>query len=72
MGKKNKSVNPAGVIQLSLTQPRKTIAAIVPTQDSQAKRDGYDLLFTICSQKCGRALKAALQQQIDMIDRATN
>ena len=61
-----------GVIQLTLTQPRKTVVAIVPTQDSQAKKEGNDLLFAICSQSCGRALKTALQQQLDIIDRTIN
>ncbi len=61
-----------GVIHLPLTRPRRTVAAIVPTHDSPAKKAGNDLLFAICSQKCGQALKQALQQQIDMIDRTLN
>ncbi len=58
--------------QLTLTQPPKTLVAIVPTHDSQAKKEGNDLLFAICSQRCGQALKQALQRQIDMIDRIVN
>ena len=61
-----------GVIHLPLTQPRRTVLAIVPTPDSSAKKEGNDLLFAICSQECGQALKQALQQQIEMIDSTRN
>ncbi|MEW6751625.1 MAG: hypothetical protein AB1505_11715 [Candidatus Latescibacterota bacterium] len=61
-----------GVITLALVEPRRTVTAIVPTRDSQARREGNDLLFAVCSQTCGRALRAALQHQLDLTDPRPN
>ena len=61
-----------GVFPLLLMKPRRTIMAIVPLHDSPAKKEGNDLLFALCSQSCGQALKQALQQQLDIIDRLIN
>jgi hypothetical protein len=38
----------------------KFVPALVPTSDSPAKEAGNDVLFVLCSQKCGRALQEAL------------
>lgn len=38
------------------------VPAIVPAADSEAKRDGKDLLFPACSMSCGKALEAALHE----------
>ena len=57
---------------LLLMKPRRTIMAIVPLHDSPAKKEGNDLLFALCSQSCGQALKQALQQQLDIIDHLIN
>ncbi len=58
-----------GAMQMFLATTGKMVFAIVPTSDSQAKRDGNDLIFMICSQSCGRALKKALQEELDFIDK---
>ena len=59
-----------GVISMSLRpQVDKTIYALVPTSTSQAKREGNDLLFVLCSRACALALKSTLQQQLDFADR---
>lgn len=55
------------VLELTLDATRKALA-IIPTQDSQAKKEGWDLLFTICSEECARTLKEAVQRQIDIVD----
>ena len=55
------------VLELTLDATRKALA-IIPTQDSQAKKDGWDLLFTICSEECAKSLKETVQGQIDIID----
>ena len=54
-------------IRLLLPESGKIIKAIVPAHDSMAKRDGNDLLFAICSSKCGEALKLALQSDLNFI-----
>lgn len=58
-----------GVIQLSLPLAGRAVYALVPTSTSQAKKEGNDLLFALCSRECGQALKSALQQQLDFSDR---
>jgi len=55
------------VLELALDAKRKALA-IIPTQDSQAKKAGWDLLFTLCSEECARALRETVQRQIDIID----
>ncbi|MFZ1040570.1 MAG: hypothetical protein WAN58_04560 [Anaerolineales bacterium] len=53
-------------IRLLLPESGKIITAIVPAHDSMAKKDGNDLLFAVCSQECGKALKLALQEDLDV------
>jgi hypothetical protein len=55
------------VLELTLDATRKALA-IIPSQDSQAKKEGWDLLFTICSEECAKSLKETVQRQIDTID----
>jgi predicted nucleic acid-binding Zn ribbon protein len=55
------------VLELTLDAKRKALA-IIPAQDSQAKKEGWDLLFTICSEECAKSLKETVQRQIDIID----
>jgi hypothetical protein len=55
------------IIQLSLALVDKTVPAIVVASDSEAKRQGYDFAFMLCSQACARSLKDALQREIDIV-----
>jgi hypothetical protein len=57
-----------GVMQILLTTIGKTVFAIVPTDDSQARQEGKDLMLTVCCQRCGDALKRVLQEEIDIVD----
>ncbi|MEW6419325.1 MAG: hypothetical protein AB1480_14635 [Nitrospirota bacterium] len=57
------------IIQLSLVLTNKTVPAIVTTSDSEAKREGYDLMFMTCSQRCAKSLKKTLQKEKEIIDR---
>ena len=50
-------------IQITLTHVNKTVPATVPTGNSEAKKDGNDLLFMICGKKCGELLKKALLKE---------
>ncbi len=59
------------VMQILLARSEKTVCAIVPTNDSQAKKEGNDVLFAICSRDCGHALKKALQEELDIFDQLT-
>jgi hypothetical protein len=55
-------------IELNLLGASRVVSAVVPMNDSEAKREGNDVLFVICSEGCGAALKEELQEEIDIID----
>jgi hypothetical protein len=50
-------------IRIPLTHTDKVVSAIVPLCNSEAKKTGNDVLFTICSRKCGELLKRALLKE---------
>ena len=49
------------VMPVKISTLGKTIWSIVPPADSDARKDGNDLMFTLCSEKCGDQLKEALE-----------
>jgi hypothetical protein len=51
-----------GVILLEVGE--KLVPALVPTADSPAKEAGNDVLFVLCSRRCGSALREALGEQL--------
>lgn len=51
------------IIPIRMTLINKTLWAIVPTEESDAKQEGTDFMFTICSRECGSELKEALHQE---------
>jgi len=40
---------------------------IVTTADSEAKKDGSDAKFALCSEKCGKKMKETLNREITTI-----
>ena len=57
------------LIPLFLIQADKTISAIVPGRDSQARRDDHDLIFMVCSQSCAQSLSNALENDWKLAER---
>lgn len=57
------------VMALQLTRIKRSVWAIVPAGDSDARREGNDFVFMVCSPACGTALRQALQQEISLVDR---
>jgi hypothetical protein len=53
-------------VSLELPLAGKTVFALVPTASSQARAQGYDLVFLACSQECAEALKDALEFEKDV------
>ncbi len=47
-------------IPLPLALASKTVHAVVVTEDSEAKKDGWEIIFMTCSLSCAKSLKAAL------------
>ena len=53
-----------GAMPIQLVAQVKQIYAVFPSADSEAKRNGRDLLFVVCSKGCGAELKKFLQNEI--------
>jgi|GEM_PF-416088 hypothetical protein len=47
----------------------KVVPAVVTAPDSQAKLEGNDIMFMVCGEQCADALKKALEEEKDLIDR---
>jgi len=56
------------IISLHFATKNKDVQAVVVTKDSPAKKEGYDLVFMACSQKCAKSLKSALNAEIKLFD----
>jgi hypothetical protein len=54
------------VIDLVLERRDRNVQALVVAEDSQAKKDGKDLLFVACGESCAEALKQAVEAEIDL------
>lgn len=50
------------ILPLYLALSHRTVPALVVPRASQAKREGNDLYFLICSENCGHFLKEALER----------
>jgi len=55
------------IISLFLVLADKTVPATVTTFNSEAKKNGYDLMFMTCSQSCAKSLKNNLQKEKDLL-----
>jgi hypothetical protein len=52
------------VIEIDLETAAKHVLAAVPAFDSDAKKEGNDLMFMVCSEACGRQLQAAVAGEL--------
>jgi hypothetical protein len=53
---------------LALHQSGVKVHAVVTTDDSEARQSGTDLVFMVCSQDCGNALRQALARELYMAE----
>jgi len=53
-------------IQISLVSEEKPIYMMVTAQDSEAKKEGKDGMFLLCSEECGKKLKNVLAKEISI------
>jgi hypothetical protein len=56
------------VVDLFLKRRNRTVAMMIPTIDSPAKREGKDMLFVMCSESCSEALRQAVDREIELVD----
>lgn len=57
------------IAPLTLQTEDKEIPMIITTGDSKAKKEGYDVLFMICSRECGEALRTSLKNEINIFEK---
>ncbi|MBI3946992.1 MAG: hypothetical protein HY321_13795 [Armatimonadetes bacterium] len=51
-------------IRIPLETQTRRVDAIVPTATAPARREGYNVIFVLCSRACGAALRDALRKEI--------
>ncbi len=53
-------------IQIGLVSEEKPVYMMVTAQGSEARNNGNDGMFLICSEKCGKKLKGVLENEISL------
>jgi hypothetical protein len=46
----------------------RTLECMVTADGSQAKMEGWDLIFMLCSEKCGEEIKELLEEEKDLFE----
>ena len=57
-----------GAIRIPLVTEDQSVIAIVPAADSEARQDGYEFMFMVCSEGCGSKMKAVLDEEASLGD----
>jgi len=52
-------------IEIVLGEEENAVYMLVTPEGSEAKNDGHDGMFLVCSKQCGNDLKAAMKEEID-------
>ena len=53
-------------IEIGLASEEKSVYMMVTGQGSEAKNEGKDAMFLVCSEKCGKKLKTVLEKEISL------
>jgi hypothetical protein len=53
-------------IQIALASEEKSVYMMVTGQGSEAKNEGKDGIFLVCSEACGKKLKNVLEKEISL------
>ena len=53
-------------IQIGLVSEEKSVYMMVTAQGSEAKSEGKDCMFLVCSEGCGKKLKKVLEKEISL------
>ena len=53
-------------IQIGLVSEEKPVYMMVTAQGSQARNNGNDGMFLVCSEGCGKKLKSVLEKEISL------
>ncbi len=55
-------------IQLMIVSEDRFVPMMVTTEGSEAKNDGNDIMFMVCSETCGKEMKSALERDKSLGD----
>jgi hypothetical protein len=53
-------------IQIDLVSEEKPVYMMVTAQGSEAKNEGKDCMFLVCSEECSKKLKNVLEKEISL------
>ena len=53
-------------IQIAMVSEEKPVYGLVTVEGSDAKKDDKDLMFLVCSERCGLKLKHALEKEVSI------
>ena len=53
-------------IEIEQASGRKPICMMVTAKESQARKEGNDGMFMVCSEKCGQELKNGLEKDLEL------
>jgi hypothetical protein len=60
------SAHEGTLLAVSLEGEGRGVKAVVVTNDSPAKREGYDLLFVACSESCAEELRGRIGRELEV------
>jgi hypothetical protein len=55
------------MVSFTLGDAGRTVGAYVVTRDSPAKKEGKDVMFQVCSDRCGLELTAAMCKEMNLL-----
>jgi len=64
---KDHQKNEGRVVSFTLEDAGRTVVAYVVTRDSPAKKEGKEVLFQVCSDRCGLELTAAMNKEMNLL-----
>ena len=59
--------NEGKVVSFALADPGRMVAAYVVTRDAPAKKEGKEVIFQVCSDRCGDELTVAMKKEINLL-----
>jgi len=59
--------NEGKVVSFALADAGRTVPAYVVTRDAPAKREGKEVIFQVCSDRCGDELTVAMNKEMNLL-----
>ena len=53
-------------IEVGLVSNEKSVYTMITAEGSEARNDGKDCMFLVCSEECGQNLKSVLEKEISL------